>query len=83
MNTSPISQTGVIGDRRSALRHITSEQLLQLGTDQVVYVRSGVHEGERLFVIYGADGQPLALADTADAAAEMAAEHGLAFVSVH
>ncbi len=83
MNTSPSGQTSVIRDQRAALRQMTSQQLLQLGTDEVVYLRSSIREGKPLFVVYGADGQPLVWAATVDAAAEMAAEHGLAFVSVH
>jgi hypothetical protein len=74
---------GVVQDRRSALRQMTSQQLLQLGTNQVVYLKTAVEGGGRLFMLYGADGEPLALADSVDAAAEMAAEHGLAFVAVH
>ena len=62
---------------------MTAQQLLQLGTDQVVYLRVGIHDGRPLFVLYGADGQPLALADAVGAAVEMAAEHGLSVVSVH
>jgi hypothetical protein len=74
---------GVVRDKRSALRQITAEQLQQLGTDHVVYLRAGFRDGALLFVVYRADGQPVALADTIDTAAEMAIEHGLAFVLVH
>jgi hypothetical protein len=87
MNLHPIGQPsenlGVIRDQRSALRQMTAQQLLQLGTRQVVYLRVGVHDGETLFLLYGADGSPLAIADAVETAAEMAAEHGLAFVTVH
>ena len=87
MNMHPITRPdGKIGDirvRRSALRQITATQLLQLGTHQVAYLKSGMHNGDWLFVLHGADGEPLAVADTIEAAVEMAAEHGLSFVSVH
>ena len=87
MNMHPIGEPsekiGVIRDQRSALRQMTAQQLLQLGTRQVVYLKAGMHDGERLFVLYGADGSPLAIADAVEIAVEMAAEHGLAFVAVH
>jgi hypothetical protein len=83
MNMSPIGPVGVVRDKRSALRQMSAEQLQQLGTDHVVYLRAGFRDGAPLFVVYGADGKPMALADTVDTAADMAAEHGLAFVSVH
>ncbi len=86
MNMSPIGQPGEkicsIRDQTPALR-LTAQQFLQLGTDQVVYLRAGIHDGRPLFVLYGADGQPLALAAAVGAAVEMAAEHGLSVVSVH
>jgi hypothetical protein len=71
-------------DRQTAaLRQMTVDQLLGLGTCQVVYVRAGKCDGERLFVLYGADGVPLVTADDVETVVEIAAEHGLAFVSVH
>jgi hypothetical protein len=76
-------KTAVVQDKRSALRQMTAQQLLQLGIDRVVYLRRAVRTGNRLFILCGADGEPLALADSVDAAAEMATERGLAFVAVH
>jgi hypothetical protein len=71
-------------DRQTAaLRQMTVDQLLDLGTCQVVYLRAGTCDGERLFVLYGADGLPLVTADDVETVVEIAAEHGLAFVSVH
>ena len=35
------------------------------------------------FVLFRADGAPLALTDTVETAVEMAAEHGLAFIAIH
>jgi hypothetical protein len=73
-----------IGDQTTAaLRHITPEQLLRLGTRQVVYLRSGVRDGEQAFAVYGADGIPLVVVDDVDTAVETAAERGLSFVAVH
>ncbi len=67
----------------NALRQMTTEQLLHLGERQVVYLRAGTYDGEMRFVLFGADGTPLAWTDAAETAVEMAAERGLAFISVH
>jgi hypothetical protein len=67
----------------AALRQITADQLLELGTHQVVYLRAGMGRGERMFVLYGADGVPLLTADDLETVAEVAMEQGFEFVSVH
>jgi hypothetical protein len=67
----------------AAVRRMTAEQLLGLGKRQVVYLKSGMHDGELAFMLYGADGTPLVMVDTVETAVEMATEHGLGFVAVH
>jgi hypothetical protein len=62
---------------------MTADQLLDLGTHQVVYLRAGTYKGERLVVLYGANGVPLVTVDEVDTAVEIAAAHGLEFVAVH
>jgi hypothetical protein len=69
--------------RTSALRHMTAEQFLNLGVEQVVYLRGGVCDGEKRFVLFGADGAPLARTDAVEAAVEVAVAQGLKFISVH
>jgi hypothetical protein len=76
-------QAGVIQDSRSALRQMTSEQLLHLGMDQVVYLKSGMCDGKVLFVLFAADGTPVVAEDDVDVALETAIEQGLSFVAVH
>jgi hypothetical protein len=66
-----------------ALRHMTVEQLLYLGTRQVVYLRSGTQDGQHAFMIYGADGTPLEVVDALDVAMQLVAENGLHFVTIH
>jgi hypothetical protein len=88
MNMRPMIEPGETminaGDRTTAaLRHITVEQLLHLGVRQVVYLKIGMQDGELAFMIYGADGNPLAMVDAVETAVEMAAERGLDFVAVH
>jgi hypothetical protein len=62
---------------------MTAEQLLGLGTRQVVYLRAGSCDGARLFVLYGADGMPLVTVDDIETAVEIAAARGLEFIAVH
>jgi hypothetical protein len=88
MDMHPVSEPSdtwvSVGDRQvAALRQMTAEQLLQLGTRQVVYLKSGMCDGEMLFVLYGADGTPLVVAEDVETAAEMAVDCGLNFVAVH
>jgi len=87
-DTHPSTESGDArhnaGDRRTAaLRHMTAEELLHLGTHQVAYLKVGMRDGEMRFVLYGADGAPLVMAEDVETAVEMAAERGLGFVSVH
>lgn len=88
MNMYPIDepdQTMIdAGDQTTAvLRQITAEQLLHLGTRQMVDPKSGMRDGEPAFVVYGADGIPLVVVDDVATAVEMVTEHGLGFVTVH
>jgi hypothetical protein len=88
MNLHPMGQPSetiiAADDQKSyALRHITLEQLLHLGTRQVVYMRTGMRDGEQAFVLYRADGTPLVVVDDVATAMEVAATHGLGFVTVH
>jgi hypothetical protein len=62
---------------------MTSEQLLDLGMNQVVYLKSGMCNGKMVFVLFGADGTPAVVADDVDAAVRAAIEQGLSFVAVH
>ena len=88
MNMHPMGDPGeTLTDSRdqtiAALRHITAEQLRHLGTRQVVYLKSGLRDGEQAFAVFGADGTPLVVVDAVETAVEMVAEHGLGFVTVH
>jgi hypothetical protein len=76
-------QARVTRDGSSALRCMTSEQLLDLGMNEVVYLKSGVCDGKMVFVLFGADGTPAVVASNVNAAVETAIEQGLSFVAVH
>ena len=77
------TRANVICDRRSALRRMTQEQLLELGLTYVAYLRAGLYDGKELFAVYGADGIPIVVTDDLEAAIETATENGLNFVAVH
>jgi len=49
----------------------------------VVYLRAGMRDGKLGFMLYGADGLPLALVDDVETAVEMVVENGLSFATVH
>ena len=78
-----VADISVIQDSGTALRRMTSEQLLGLGMNQVVYLKAGTCDGRMLFVLFGADGTPVVVADDVEAAVETALEQGLSFVAVH
>jgi hypothetical protein len=81
--STPRDKVRVIQEQRSALRQMTCEQLLHLGISQVVYLKSGMCDGEMLFMLYSADGTPIVATDNVDAAIEAAADRGLNFVNLH
>ena len=88
MTTYPVSELSETRirteDRKTAaLRQMTVEQLLHLGAFEVVYLRAGMHDGEMLFVLHGADGVPLVATDDVETAVDVAIRHGLEFVAVH
>ena len=83
MSTHRIGEIAGRDSRTTTLRQMTPEQLLHLGTRQVVYLRSGACDGELAFMLHGADGAPLVMAGDVETAIEIAVRHGLAFVTVH
>ena len=88
MNMHPLGEFGetmidAADQKTAALRQMSVKQLLHLGTRQVAYLKSGIRNGELLFMVYRADGTPLVMVDAVQTAVEMAAQHGLGFVAVH
>ncbi len=64
-------------------RHMTTMQLRRLGMCSVVYLRSGLIDGQVAYAIHGADGAAMAVVEDIDLAVELVCESGLAFVAVH
>jgi hypothetical protein len=59
------------------------EQFRYLGLRRIVYLKAGMLNGERAFVIYSADGIALEVVDAMDTALEKVALSGFSLVAVH
>jgi hypothetical protein len=57
--------------------------LRHLGRRQVVYLKAGTCEDEMVFVIHGADGNPIVMVEDLETAMGMVAAQGLIIVAVH
>jgi hypothetical protein len=66
-----------------ALREMAPERLLYYATSRMVYLKVGMHNGERAFVIYDADGTPLEAVNAIEDVWERIAEKGLSLATVH
>ena len=70
-------------DSLAEIRGITPSELRELGTSQMVYLRSGSVNGEMAYGIYAADGTVMAVVEDIEVAIELVAERGMTFVAVH
>ncbi len=62
---------------------ISPEVLAAIGTDQLVYVRPVLVNGQSLFGIYSASGEQVAVAPSRDVAFALAVQNGVEPLSVH
>ena len=65
------------------VRHMTAEQLMQLGMAQLAYVKPVVLNGQTAFAIHAADGSPMAMAPDCDLAVAAIVQHELLPAMVH
>jgi hypothetical protein len=65
------------------IRHISPEQLAQLGMQQIAYVKPVVVNGTAAFAIHAADGTPMALADGLEVAFAAIVQHEMVPTQVH
>ena len=65
--------------RIAALGQISAEQVLRLGIRHVVYLKGDMCDGGGLFILYGADGSPIAIVESA---LELVAAWGLDLASI-
>lgn len=85
MNTNSIQQP----DEQAAvaaiadIRHISTQQLAQLGMQQVAYVKQVMVNGTTAFAIHAADGTPMAIADGLEVAVAAIVQHEMVPAQVH
>jgi hypothetical protein len=65
------------------LHHISTEELAQLGMQQIAYVRPVVVDGSARFATYAADGTPMAIAGGLDLAIAAIVQHEMVPTQVH
>ena len=65
------------------IRHISTEQLAQLGMQQIAYVKPVVVNGAACFAIHAADGTPMAIAGGLDVAVAAIVQHEMVPAQVH
>jgi hypothetical protein len=65
------------------LRHMSAEQLAQLGMQQIAYVKPVVVNGSACFAIHAADGTPLAIARDLDVAIAAIVQHEMEPAQLH
>ena len=65
------------------IRHISTEQLAQLGLQQIAYVKPVVVNGAAAFAIHAADGTPMAIAGGLDVAFAAIEQHEMIPAQVH
>jgi hypothetical protein len=65
------------------IRHLSAEQLAQLGVSQIAYVKPVMVNGQNGFAIHAADGTPMAMAEDRDVAMAAIVQHEMFPLSVH
>ena len=85
MNTNsihPSDEAGVMAPVVD-IRHISTEQLAQLGMQQIAYVKPVVVNGTAAFAIHAADGTPMAIAGDREVAVAAIHQHEMVATQVH
>jgi hypothetical protein len=85
MNTNGIWGPDEAGAMANAidLRHISAEQLTQLGMQQIAYVKPVAFNGSACFTIHAADGTLLAIARGLDVAIAAIVQHEMEPAQLH
>ena len=65
------------------IRHLTDEQMKQLGMTHLAYVKPVVVNGRSAFAIHAADGSPMAVAADCDLAVAAIVQHEMQPALVH
>ncbi|HET6194648.1 MAG TPA: DUF1150 family protein [Acetobacteraceae bacterium] len=85
MNTNSIQQPDEVAAMAAAIdiRHLSTEQLAQLGMQQIAYVKPVMVNGTSAFAIHAADGTPMAIAAGLDVAVAAIVQHEMVPAQVH
>ncbi len=78
-----INATDTTTETRIDVRHITPDQLQQLGMSQLAYVKPVMMNGTAMFAIHAADGAPMAVAEDRNLALAAIIEHEMIATLVH
>lgn len=65
------------------IRHLTENQLMQLGVSELAYVKPVLVEGSRVYAIHAADGSPMAVTDDREVAIAAIRQHEMEPALVH
>ncbi len=65
------------------IRHLSTEQLAQLGLSQIAYVKPVMMNGAPAFAIHAADGSPMAVAGDQELAVAAIQQHEMVASLVH
>ncbi len=65
------------------IRHLSTEQLAQLGVSQIAYVKQVMMNGSPAFAIHAADGSPMAVAGDQELAVAAIRQHEMVASLVH
>ena len=65
------------------IRHLTDDQLMQLGIADLAYVKPVMLNGQVAFAIHAADGSPMAMAADCDLAVAAIVQHEMQPALVH
>lgn len=65
------------------IRHLSTEQLAQLGMSQIAYVKQVMMNGAPAFAIHAADGSPMAVAGDQELAVAAILQHEMVASLVH
>ena len=85
MNTNTIQQPDeqAVVPGVMDIRHISAEQLAQLGMQQIAYVKPVVVNGSAAYAIHAADGTPMAIAGDLEVAVAAIMQHEMVPAQVH
>jgi hypothetical protein len=83
MINSPEDKPVVPKATRIDVRHMTPDQLQQLGLSQLAYVKPVILNGTAVFAIHSADGAPMAVAEDRELALAAIVQHEMIPALVH